>query len=416
MLVGRCLSGRCQPPQSCATAFLTAPSMDFLTALEVLNSAPPWPSTSSICKPRLAVSIAQHHWSCCSILFHPLHSLHSSTEMDSTPLLSAIGGLPGPNTMQDHPAFLRASHSPWRCIPQNVLVVLRGIILAYLMATAVTGTDYKLSLESGYTNWRYLFDFSVVSFLFVLVYHAITFSWTFTHLYYPHAENVGGVEGYILWAMSLPSNMGSLRKQFYFTFFYTTTTVFAFMNSALYWFVTRQNNEPGVIEPPPAPPSVSGAPGEGGEIWGWGTDTMHMPIPPGAPFSDLFGEEWFAAFNITNMYAITSLIMVFEILFLNSIKRPYSIGGHLFGLMFLSGMYLGWAGIGRATTGWYAFEWLDTSVVGSQEAVTAYCIGFVVLSPLMYTLMQGFIGIREGLTWSLSESRAAAAAQEALED
>jgi hypothetical protein len=50
--------------------------------------------------------------------------------------------------------------------------------------------------------------------------------------------------------------------------------------------------------------------------------------------------------------------------------------------MFISGMYLGWAGIGRATTGWYAFEWLDTSVVGSQEAVTAYCIGFVLLTPL----------------------------------
>lgn len=30
--------------------------------------------------------------------------------------------------------------------------------------------------------------------------------------------------------MSLPKNMGSLKKQFYFTMYYTTTTVFAFMN------------------------------------------------------------------------------------------------------------------------------------------------------------------------------------------
>jgi hypothetical protein len=38
-----------------------------------------------------------------------------------------------------------------------------------------------------------------------------------------------------------------------------------------------------------------------------------------------------------------------------------------------------------------------------------------VLTGAVYTLMQGFVGIREGLTWSLSEARAAAAAQESLE-
>lgn len=39
--------------------------------------------------------------------------------------------------------------------------------------------------------------------------------------------------------MSLPHNMGSLRKQFYFTLFYSTATVFSFMNSVIYWFITR---------------------------------------------------------------------------------------------------------------------------------------------------------------------------------
>lgn len=33
----------------------------------------------------------------------------------------------------------------------------------------------------------------------------------------------------------------------------------------------------------------------------------------------------------------------------------------------------------------------------------------------VFTLMQGFVGIREGLTRSLQESRVAAAAQEALD-
>jgi hypothetical protein len=42
--------------------------------------------------------------------------------------------------------------------------------------------------------------------------------------------------------MSLPSNMASLRKQFYFTMFYTLTIVFAFMNSTIYWFITRAHS------------------------------------------------------------------------------------------------------------------------------------------------------------------------------
>jgi hypothetical protein len=33
-------------------------------------------------------------------------------------------------------------------------------------------------------------------------------------------------------------------------------------------------------------------------------------------------------------------------------------------------------------TGWCAFDWLDRGIVGSTEAVTAYCIGFVILAPL----------------------------------
>jgi hypothetical protein len=59
-----------------------------------------------------------------------------------------------------------------------------------------------------------------------------------------------------------------------------------------------------------------------------------------------------------------------------------AIGSHVLGLVFFSGLYLGWAGIGKALTGWYAFDWLDKSIVGSEEAVTAYCIGFVFLAPI----------------------------------
>lgn len=39
--------------------------------------------------------------------------------------------------------------------------------------------------------------------------------------------------------------------------------------------------------------------------------------------SDIFGEGWFKSFNILNLYAITSIIMVIEIVVFNSIKRPF---------------------------------------------------------------------------------------------
>jgi hypothetical protein len=59
-----------------------------------------------------------------------------------------------------------------------------------------------------------------------------------------------------------------------------------------------------------------------------------------------------------------------------------AVGTHFLGLLFFSGLYLGWAAIGKKLTGWAAFGWLDKDVVGSTEAVTAYCIGFVALAPL----------------------------------
>jgi hypothetical protein len=38
---------------------------------------------------------------------------------------------------------------------------------------------------------------------------------------------------------------------------------------------------------------------------------------------DIFGEGWFRAFIILSLYAFGSGVMAFEILFLNSIRRPY---------------------------------------------------------------------------------------------
>lgn len=74
------------------------------------------------------------------------------------------------------PVFLRASHSPWCFIPQNVLVFFRGLILAYLIAASILVLNYETTdAAPGETNARLLFDFAIISGFMVLLYFIITF-------------------------------------------------------------------------------------------------------------------------------------------------------------------------------------------------------------------------------------------------
>ncbi|KHN93754.1 uncharacterized protein MAM_08395 [Metarhizium album ARSEF 1941] len=318
--------------------------------------------------------------------------------MSSTPLLGH-NGLPAPVIMQDHPIFLRCSHSPWRWIPQNALVVLRGCVLVYMAAAAVMTGHYKMNVEETEDSpLANLFDFSNISFALAILYHIITFSWTFTHLYYPEPNEVEGrVERAIIKAMSLPQNMASQRKQFYFSMFHIATTVFCFMNSTIYWFVTRQHDQAA---------GANMASKVAATVFAASVKMPSSVVIPDAPFSDIFGVGWFTAFITINMHAVNSCIMAIETFFFNSIKKPHAIGSSIICTMALSGLYLAWGAIGKSICGKYPFFWMDEEQVGSKEAVSIYCIGFLFLAPTMFTLMQGLIGIRESLT-RRSESRGA---------
>lgn len=48
-------------------------------------------------------------------------------------------------------------------------------MLAIILAIGIMVANYKLSEESEFSNWRHLFDFAIVSFIFVFVYNLITF-------------------------------------------------------------------------------------------------------------------------------------------------------------------------------------------------------------------------------------------------
>ncbi|EFQ35720.1 uncharacterized protein GLRG_10875 [Colletotrichum graminicola M1.001] len=337
--------------------------------------------------------------------------LHGHADLDDA------HGLPTPASygqIQDHPAFLRACHSPWRYFPQSLLCWVRGGVVAYLTAVGAMVIDYKLRQESPYSNWRVVFDFSVVTFSLLLAYHALVLGWTYTHLYHPHiAEMRTGWEYWALRVLSLPHDMASLRKQFYFTLFYTVTTVFTFMNTVIYWFVTLAHDDMGTGEPPQPQPSGGSAVSymvRDSLGYEWTRLEDAHKDGPHEPFTEIFGKGWFRAFVILNLFGITSVISLFEIFYLNSIKRPWAVGAHTLGVIFFAGLYLGWAAIGKLETGADAFYWLNEKEVGSREAVVASSIGFVILAPIMYSFMYGLVGMRENIARAAHTRRVAAAA------
>ncbi|KAH6678777.1 hypothetical protein F5X68DRAFT_245184 [Plectosphaerella plurivora] len=345
-------------------------------------------------------------------------------DVDTTPLLQAdhlSAGLPvAYGQPQDHPSFLRACHSPWRWLDQKALCWIRGSILVYLIAVGILIIDFKVETKSDFSDWRIVFQYDFITFGLVLSYHAVVFEYQ------------------ILRGMSLPSNMASLRKQFYFTLFYFTTCVFATVNTILYWFVTLPHNDSDGGSPPSPQPSgvsrqaYSYSPMRANEVELQMTPTVGDFFDAGkTPFTDLLGEGWFKAFIYINLFAITTGIMLFEIFFLNSIKRPWAladqmqaVGAHIFGLLFFSGLYIGWASVGKVLTGADAFFWLNEDDTGSREAVVANCLGFVLLSPVgadglphkVYSLIYGFIAIRETVNKSAIVSRINRAAAQAAAD
>ncbi|KAK1995661.1 hypothetical protein LX36DRAFT_724860 [Colletotrichum falcatum] len=341
----------------------------------------------------------------------------------TTPLLHGhadsddVHGLPTPASygqIQDHPAFLRACHSPWRCFSQSLLCWVRGGVVAYLTAVGAMVLDYKLRQDSPYSNWRVVFDFSVVTFSLLLAYHVLVLGWTYTHLYHPHIKETStGWEYWALRALSLPNDMASLRKQFYFTLFYTITTVFTLMNTVVYWFVTLEHDDRGAGEPPqPQPSGGSAVSYMVDQSTGYEWTRLEDADNDGShePFTEIFGKGWFKAFVILNLFGITSIISLFEIFYLNSIKRPWAVGAHTLGVIFFAGLYLGWAAIGKLETGADAFYWLNEKEVGSREAVVASSIGFVILAPIMYAFMYGLVGMRENIVRAAHTRRVAAAA------
>ncbi|OIW28231.1 hypothetical protein CONLIGDRAFT_681207 [Coniochaeta ligniaria NRRL 30616] len=278
----------------------------------------------------------------------------------TTPLLAGVQELPPPTGYL--PTFLRVCHSPWTWISQATLIQSRGLIVAYLTALWPILINLNLRLEDGHSRWSLAFDFSVLSYLLLWIYHVIVFA--------EIDEDDDSWQARLLRAMSPPVQRPGDHKSFWFSLFYTTTQAFALISALVYWAVLVPQ--------------------------GYGYSLGLTKSPFGA--LKLFDESWFRSFWILNIWGVTVLIVFVEIMLLNNVKRQVPVLGHVFGLMALLAAYVGWAAVGKRVTGHSPYFFLDPDVVGSSGWIALYSAGFVALGPLVFTLLYGLIGMREKAT------------------
>ncbi|RYO82006.1 hypothetical protein DL766_007270 [Monosporascus sp. MC13-8B] len=117
------------------------------------------------------------------------------------------------------------------------------------------------------------------------------------------------------------------------------------------------------------------------------------------PSKGLSEEGSIKSFSILNLSLVNSIIAATEIFFLNSIRRPTPVAGHIGGVMLASALYLAWAWIGQRLTGYAGIFFLDPDEMsGEMEAVIAACIAFISHSPGLFAFMYGLIAMREIMT------------------
>ncbi|OTB01654.1 hypothetical protein M426DRAFT_212186 [Hypoxylon sp. CI-4A] len=214
------------------------------------------------------------------------------------------------------------------------------------------------------------------------------------HLIFPKAIEVDPAEchghkirAYILRFFSPPNRAACPIRRYLFSMFYTIAHVFPLMNTIMYWSVLVPSGHGG-FKPPHmphrhyAPPSCGNA-----------TITTYDPK------KGLFEEDPIKSFSIINVWSITTVIALIEVSFLNSIRRQTPVTAHTVGVMFCSGAYLAWAGIGKLLTGHSGLFFLDPDLMTEMpEAIIAACIAFIAVTPGIFTYMYGLIAMRETMT------------------
>ncbi|SPQ20294.1 309f112e-7dbb-4e8b-a90d-b1e4e3b5027d [Thermothielavioides terrestris] len=151
---------------------------------------------------------------------------------------------------------------------------------------------------------------------------------------------------------SQPGQPRSSSNNFCPSLLYTAALVFNFMNATMYW-------------------------------------TLLVP--------KVLGHGWLQTFSVINMYGVTPLIAIAEVLFLNTITHQHAVARHVLSTTYLLMGYLAWAAIGNTMTGQYPLFWMDPTEIGGAGRVAACAFGFVGLGVSAFAAVYGLTVLREKL-------------------
>ncbi|KAL3420937.1 hypothetical protein PVAG01_07382 [Phlyctema vagabunda] len=115
------------------------------------------------------------------------------------------------------------------------------------------------------------------------------------------------------------------------------------------------------------------------------------------PVSELFTHGWYRGFWVLNKYAINSLLALVEVVALSSIRRQTPVWAHIFALVVLANLYVGWVYIGHKILHRYAYFFFDHAMIG-WEFVSAAIIGASFLPIVFFAFVYGITGLREVIT------------------
>ncbi|KAI0110268.1 hypothetical protein F4814DRAFT_397467 [Daldinia grandis] len=203
-----------------------------------------------------------------------------------------------------------------------------------------------------------------------------------------HSNDCRGhkLKAYSLRFLSPPNKAICPIRRYLFSLYYTIAHVFPIMNTLIYWGCLVPSGHGG-FKAPTLPHSSQNTP-----CGGNGKVTDH-------PDKGLFEQDPITTFSIINVWTITTVIALAEICFLNSIRRQTPVTGHAIGVMFCSGLYLLWSGLGKYLTGHSGLFFLDPDIIKDMpEAIIAAYIAFIAISPGIFTYMYGLIAMRETVT------------------
>ncbi|KAF4626493.1 hypothetical protein G7Y89_g11665 [Cudoniella acicularis] len=271
---------------------------------------------------------------------------------------SSTALLPKDRKNQDHPVFLRVCHSPWAGIGQKSLVGLRFLIALYLLISFSLIIYFEIDRNEH--GWLTIFEFSNITFFIQVIYHWIVFIWTFMHLHYPHHGNRSESTSTLVQRFFSPPRQSTNNRECFSIFYYAASSL-PHVATLIHWIVLIPNKKTTI------------------------------------PADQIFGHGWFQVFFVFNKFCINSIIALVEIFFFSSIKRPETIWTHIFGITFLSLLYVAWAYLGDYFTGKFAYYFLDNTRVGWDNAA-ASIIAFVVSGDVLFVVVFALTGIREILT------------------